>query len=90
MERLTGIYVGEGWNMKRKKKPFTKNPPEREIVAISTPPKTLAQRLGITAEILLGEPKITITGDYLVEITNHKGIISLSEEQIEENTRKYV
>ena len=57
---------------------------------VPSAPKNLAERLGISAEVLLGEPKITVTGDYLVEFANHKGIISLSEEQIEINTRKYV
>ena len=79
--------------MKRKKSTKTKSihkqPPKESALSLA-PPKTLADRLGISPEILLGEPKITVTGDYLVEIVNHKGIISLSCEQIEVNTRKYV
>lgn len=61
-----------------------------DVAVISSAPKTLAERLGISPEILLGEPKITVTGDYMVEIVNHKGIISLSDEKIEVNTRKYI
>ena len=77
--------------MKRnKKKKETKTITPKEFTPIPVAPKTLAERLGISAEVLLGEPKITVTGDYLVEVVNHKGIISLSEEQIEVNTRKYV
>ncbi len=67
-----------------------KNPITAESAPIPSAPKTLSERLGISPEILLGEPKITVTGDFLVEIVNHKGIISLSEEQIEINTRKYI
>ena len=89
MGKPAGIYTREGCKMKRKKK--TK---ETKIFSgdpiPNTPPKNLGERLGISPEILLGEPKITITGDFLVEIVNHKGIISLSCEQIEVNTRKYI
>ena len=79
--------------MKRDKKKARKNVPTGSPIEQSIgiqPKKTLADRLGISPEVLLGEPKITVTGDYLIEIINHKGIISLSDEQIEVNTRKYV
>ncbi len=75
--------------MKREKIKQVEKPLTSEVTPI-TPPKTLAEKLGISAEVLLGEPKIIVTGDYLVEIVNHKGIISFSDEQIEVNTRKYV
>ena len=78
--------------MKREKKKIFQKA-ERTVSTDTTSaiaPKTLAEKLGISAEVLLGEPKITVTGDYLVEIVNHKGIISFSQEQIEVNTRKYV
>ena len=77
---------------KKKTKPQKTSAKTSENFKESMPiaPKTLAERLGISPEILSGEPKITVTGDYLVEIVNHKGIISLSEEQIEVNTRKYI
>lgn len=77
--------------MKREKKKYVKQVERTKISEVTpTPPKTLAEKLGISPEVLLGEPKITVTGDYLVEIVNHKGIISFSDEQIEVNTRKYV
>ncbi|MBR5239581.1 MAG: YabP/YqfC family sporulation protein [Clostridia bacterium] len=79
--------------MKREKKVKKREstlPTTKQSASAITPPKTLAERLGISPEVLLGEPKITVTGDYQVEIVNHKGIISLSCEQIEVNTRKYV
>lgn len=75
--------------MKRNKKTKEKTIVLGEPIPKS-PPKNLAQRLGISPEILLGEPKITVTGDFMVEIVNHKGIISLSDDQIEVNTRKYI
>ncbi len=77
--------------MKREKKKHVKQVEGTKTSEVTpTPPKTLAEKLGISPEVLLGEPKITVTGDYLVEIVNHKGIISFSDEQIEVNTRKYV
>lgn len=77
--------------MKREKKKHVKQVERTKTSEVTpTPPKTLAEKLGISPEVLLGEPKITVTGDYLVEIVNHKGIISFSDEQIEVNTRKYV
>ena len=79
--------------MKREKKKTAKpikKTGTAEAVTVVSAPKTLAEKLGISAEVLLGEPKITVTGDYLVEIVNHKGIVSLSDEQIEVNTRKYI
>ncbi len=80
--------------MKRKKtdKHFSKKQKQNvspEQVAV-TPKKNLAERLGISSELLLGEPKITVTGDFLVEIVNHKGIVSFSDTQVEVNTKKYV
>lgn len=47
-------------------------------------------RPGIDPEVLKGEPKIVITGDSLLEIYNHKGIVDLSEEQIQVNTRRFI
>ena len=71
--------------MKRKKKGVKK---------LMLPPpassKNLYSMLGISGEILNAEPKIVITGDYLIEIYNHKGIVDLSEEQIQVNTRNYI
>lgn len=93
MEILAKIYAIERCHMKREKKVKKREstlPTTKQSVSIVSPPKTLAERLGISPEVLLGEPKITVTGDYQVEIVNHKGIISLSCEQIEVNTRKYV
>lgn len=95
MEKPWGIYMGKGQNMKRKKtdKKFTKNqkPNASQVQDVAMiPKKNLADRLGISSEVLLGEPKITVTGDFLVEIVNHKGIVSFSDTQIEVNTRKYI
>ncbi len=74
--------------MKRKKKAPISNPTQPPIP--SPPPKSLSQRLGISGEVLKNEPKIVITGDYMVEIYNHKGIVDLSENQIQVNTRKFI
>lgn len=74
---------------KNKKNEGTKTV-SNDYICKSAAPKTLAERFGISAEILAGEPKITILGDYQIEILNHRGIISLSETQIEINTRKYI
>lgn len=71
--------------MKRKKKGKTTPVTER----VSSP-KSIYSVLGISGEILSGEPKIVITGDYLIEIFNHKGIVDLSCEQIQVNTRKCI
>ncbi len=81
--------------MKRNKtdKKLKKNQKQKNLQEQMIPPipkKNLAERLGISSELLLGEPKITVTGDFLVEIVNHKGIVSFSDTQIEVNTRKYV
>lgn len=71
--------------MKRKKSAKVKIP-----AGEASPQKSISQLLGISAEVLSGEPKIVITGDYLIEIYNHKGIVDLSEEQIQVNTRKCI
>lgn len=71
--------------MKRKKKETKKL-----MLQPASPPKNIYSVLGISGDILSGEPKIVITGDYLVEIYNHKGIVDLSEEQIQVNTRKCI
>ena len=81
MKMPVKIYAGEGCKMKRNKKTKEKTIVLGEPIP-KIPPKNLAQRLGISPEILLGEPKITVTGDFMVEIVNHKGIISLSDDQI--------
>lgn len=93
MEKPWGIYIGKGQNMKRKKTDSIRknhNHTASSEQAVVTPKKNLAERLGISSELLLGEPKITVTGDFLVEIVNHKGIVSFSDTRIEVNTRKYV
>lgn len=95
MEKPLGIYIREGQKMKRNKtdKKLKKNQKQKNSQEQMIPPipkKNLAERLGISSELLLGEPKITVTGDFLVEIVNHKGIVSFSDTQIEVNTRKYV
>ena len=77
-------------NCKHQERKQRKPVKQTESASAKPAPKTLAERLGIAPEVLLGEVKITVTGDYQVEIVNHKGIISLSEEQIEINTRKYI
>lgn len=74
--------------MKRKKKEKQKHP-KGNTVSLQTP-KSLPELLGISGEVLRSEPKIVITGDYLIEIMNHKGIVDLSENQIQVNTRKSV
>ncbi len=71
--------------MKRKKPSKIKLP-----AATSSSPKSIYSLLGISPEVLSAEPKIVITGDYLIEIYNHKGIVDLSEEQIQVNTRKFI
>lgn len=71
--------------MKRKKKGKRTVASER-----TASPRSVYQVLGISGEILSGEPKIVITGDYLIEIFNHKGIVDLSCEQIQVNTRKCI
>lgn len=74
--------------MKRKKK---EQPRKKTLTPIPpTPQKSLSERLGISGEVLKNEPKIVITGDYMIEIFNHKGIVDLSEHQIQVNTRKCI
>ena len=82
------IHRLEGRIMKRKKKEPTKKPSGTPIPPV--PPKSLPERLGISGEVLKSEPKIVITGDYMIEIFNHKGIVDLSEHQIQVNTRKCI
>ena len=71
--------------MKRKKSAKQKLP-----TTSFSAPRSIPQMLGISAEVLSSEPKIVITGDYLIEIYNHKGIVDLSEEQIQINTKKCI
>ncbi len=73
--------------MKRKHK--TKKSINSHKMPVS-PKKSLSDILGISGEVLTGEPKLVITGDYLIEIYNHKGIVELTEHQIQVNTRKYL
>ena len=70
--------------MKRKKKQ------EKLVLSPAVSRRNVYDMLGISGDILNGEPKIVITGDYLIEIYNHKGIVDLSEEQIQVNTRNYI
>ena len=46
--------------------------------------------IGISGEILANEPKIVVTGDYLIEIYNHKGIVDFSDTVININTKKCI
>jgi len=46
--------------------------------------------IGISGEILANEPKIVVTGDYLIEIFNHKGIVDFSDTVINVNTKKCI
>lgn len=71
--------------MKRKKK--------EKVLPKNTAPlpqKNIYDIVGISGEILNREPKIIITGDYLIEIYNHKGIVNLTETEIQINTRKFI
>ena len=52
--------------------------------------KTIYDIIGISGEILANEPKIVVTGDYLVEIFNHKGIVDFSDTVINVNTKKCI
>ena len=52
--------------------------------------RTIYDIIGISGEILAGEPKIVITGDYLIEIYNHKGIVDFSDTYINVNTKKCI
>lgn len=82
------IHRLEGRIMKRKKK--EKKHLQPTASGSSAPKKSLSDALGISPEVLQNEPKIVITGDYLIEISNHKGIVDLSEDSIKVNTRKFV
>ena len=46
--------------------------------------------MGLPSEVLLGEPKIVMTGDCALEFYNHKGIIDISETQIKINTKRAI
>ena len=52
--------------------------------------RTIYDIVGISGEILANEPKIVVTGDYLIEIYNHKGIVDFSDTVINVNTKKYI
>ena len=52
--------------------------------------RTIYDIIGISGEILANEPKIVVTGDYLVEIYNHKGIVDFSDTVINVNTKKCI
>jgi len=52
--------------------------------------RTIYDIIGISGEILANEPKIVVTGDYLVEIFNHKGIVDFSDTFINVNTKKCI
>ena len=55
-----------------------------------TDKKDIYDILGVSGEILANEPKIIITGDYLIEIFNHKGILDFSDTVISVNTKKSI
>lgn len=57
---------------------------------ISKPKKSLYELIGVTGEILANEPKIVITGDYLIEIFNHKGIVDITDTIVKINTKKTI
>lgn len=75
--------------VKRKKKEKL-SAPSRESGCVNAPKKTIYDILGIGGEVLSREPKIVVTGDYLIEIYNHKGIIGLTDTEIQVNTKKFI
>ena len=52
--------------------------------------KTVYDYIGLPSDVISNEPKIIITGDYLVEFYNHKGIIDISDTRIKINTKKAI
>jgi sporulation protein YqfC len=52
--------------------------------------KNIYDLVGVSGEILANEPKMVITGDYLIEIYNHKGIVDFSDTVINVNTKPCV
>jgi sporulation protein YqfC len=73
-----------GINMKRK------NKEERIVNKVIKHKRSIYEMLGITGEILANEPKIIITGDYLVEIFNHRGIVDITDTVVKINTKKTI
>lgn len=52
--------------------------------------KNIYDIIGVGADIISGEVKIVVVGDFLVEIHNHNGIIDMGEECIKVNTKKNI
>lgn len=52
--------------------------------------KSIYDIIGVGADIISGEAKIVIIGDFLVEIHNHNGIVDMGEECIKVNTKKSI
>jgi sporulation protein YqfC len=67
-----------------------KNKEERIEKEIVKQKKSIYELLGVTGEILASEPKIIITGDYLIEIFNHKGIVDITDTVVKINTKKTI
>ncbi len=77
--------------MKREKKERkNKKNKARNMLSTEKAEKNIYDIIGVGADIISGEVKIVIVGDFLVEIHNHNGIVDMGEECIKVNTKKNI
>ena len=61
--------------------------PKREIIRNK---KSVYDFLALPSDVISNEAKIVMTGDYLLQFYNHKGIIDISDTQIKINSKKAI
>ena len=61
--------------------------PKREIIKNK---KSVYDYIGLPSDVISNDAKIVMTGDYLIEFFNHKGIIDISDTQIKINSKKAI
>lgn len=52
--------------------------------------KSVYDYLGLPSDVVSNEAKIVLSGDYLLEFYNHKGIIDISDTQIKINSKETI
>lgn len=80
------MTAGENLKNKKKRRKYKSSPQKSE----PSNKKSVYDVIGISSDVLLGEAKIVVYGDYLIEFYNHKGIIDITDTQIKINTKKAI
>lgn len=61
--------------------------PKKEVIKNK---KNIYDYIGLPSDVVFNEAKIVMTGDYLIEFYNHKGIIDISDTMVKINSKKAI